>query len=95
MSAIQLALMIFGIMLVLMAIRIPIAITMFIAGGIGYVMAMGMRIAISTSMMPKIIKASWMALIRQVPGCLQWFALQNQTGFGARQSIRLRPMAAP
>ena len=41
MSAIQLALMIFGIMLLLMALRIPIAITMFIAGGIGYVMQTG------------------------------------------------------
>ena len=36
MSAIQLTLMIFGIMLALMAVRVPIAATMFIAGGIGY-----------------------------------------------------------
>ncbi len=41
MSAIQLALMIFGIMLVLMAVRVPIAITMFLAGGFGYVMQTG------------------------------------------------------
>ena len=41
MSAIQLALMIFGIMLLLMAVRVPIAITMFIAGGIGYVIQTG------------------------------------------------------
>jgi tripartite ATP-independent transporter DctM subunit len=41
MSAIELALMIFGIMLLLMAIRVPIAITMFLAGGIGYVMQTG------------------------------------------------------
>ena len=41
MSAIQLALMIFGIMLALMAVRVPIAITMFVAGGIGYVVQTG------------------------------------------------------
>ena len=41
MSAIQLALMIFCIMLLLMAVRVPIAITMFIAGGIGYVIQTG------------------------------------------------------
>ena len=41
MSAIQLTLMIFGIMLVLMAVRVPIAVTMFIAGGIGYVAQAG------------------------------------------------------
>ena len=41
MSAIQLALLIFGIMLLLMALRVPIAITMFLAGGIGYVMQTG------------------------------------------------------
>jgi C4-dicarboxylate transporter, DctM subunit len=41
MSAIQLALMIFGIMLLLMAVRVPISITMFVAGGIGYVAQAG------------------------------------------------------
>ena len=41
MSAIQLALMIFGIMLALMALRVPIAVTMFVAGGIGYVTQTG------------------------------------------------------
>jgi C4-dicarboxylate transporter, DctM subunit len=41
MSAIQLALSIFGIMLLLMALRVPIAVTMFIAGGIGYVAQAG------------------------------------------------------
>ena len=41
MSAIQLSLLIFGIMLLLMALRVPIAITMFLAGGIGYVMQTG------------------------------------------------------
>ena len=41
MSAIQLTLMIFGTMLVLMAVRVPISITMFIAGGIGYVAQAG------------------------------------------------------
>ena len=41
MSAITLALTIFGIMLVLMALRAPIAVAMFVAGGIGYVMQTG------------------------------------------------------
>jgi C4-dicarboxylate transporter DctM subunit len=41
MSAITLALTIFGIMLVLMAVRIPISVAMFAAGGIGYVMQTG------------------------------------------------------
>jgi C4-dicarboxylate transporter, DctM subunit len=41
MSAIQLTLSIFGIMLLLMAVRVPIAITMFIAGGAGYVAQAG------------------------------------------------------
>jgi C4-dicarboxylate transporter, DctM subunit len=41
MSAIELALMIFAIMLALMAVRVPIAVTMFIAGGIGYVAQAG------------------------------------------------------
>jgi C4-dicarboxylate transporter, DctM subunit len=41
MTAIELALMIFGIMLLMMALRVPIAITMFIAGGIGYVLQTG------------------------------------------------------
>jgi C4-dicarboxylate transporter DctM subunit len=41
MSSITLALVIFGIMLVFMALRVPIAIAMFAAGGIGYVMQTG------------------------------------------------------
>lgn len=41
MSPIALALSIFGIMLVLMAVRVPIAVTMFVAGGIGYVVQTG------------------------------------------------------
>ncbi|RZL06756.1 MAG: TRAP transporter large permease subunit, partial [Rubrivivax sp.] len=41
MSALTLTLIIFGIMLGLMAIRTPIAIAMFAAGGIGYVMQTG------------------------------------------------------
>ena len=41
MSAIQLALAIFGIMLVLMAVRVPIAVCMFVAGVVGYVAQAG------------------------------------------------------
>jgi len=41
MSSITLALVIFGIMLVFMAIRVPIAVAMFAAGAIGYVMQTG------------------------------------------------------
>jgi tripartite ATP-independent transporter DctM subunit len=41
MSPLTLTLSIFGIMLVLMAIRIPIAVSMFAAGAIGYVMQTG------------------------------------------------------
>ena len=41
MSAITLALVIFGIMLLLMAVRIPIAVSMFVAGATGYVMQTG------------------------------------------------------
>lgn len=41
MSSITLALVIFGIMLVFMAIRVPIAVAMFTAGAIGYVMQTG------------------------------------------------------
>jgi C4-dicarboxylate transporter DctM subunit len=41
MSAITLTLSIFGIMLVLMAVRVPIAVAMFVAGGIGYVTQTG------------------------------------------------------
>jgi C4-dicarboxylate transporter, DctM subunit len=41
MSAIQLALTIFGIMLLLMALRVPIAVCMFVAGAIGYVAQAG------------------------------------------------------
>lgn len=41
MSAITLTLVIFGIMLVLMAVRVPISVAMFAAGGIGYVMQTG------------------------------------------------------
>ena len=41
MSSISLALIIFGIMLVFMAVRVPIAVAMFAAGSIGYVMQTG------------------------------------------------------
>ena len=41
MSSITLALLIFGIMLVFMAVRVPIAVAMFAAGAIGYVMQTG------------------------------------------------------
>ena len=41
MSGIQLTLMIFGLMLLLMAVRVPIAACMFVAGGVGYVMQTG------------------------------------------------------
>ena len=41
MNAIQLALTIFGIMLFLMAVRVPIAICMFVAGSVGYVAQAG------------------------------------------------------
>ena len=41
MSPITLALSIFAIMLVLMAIRVPIAVTMFVAGGAGYLAQTG------------------------------------------------------
>ncbi len=41
MSPIALALSIFGIMLVLMAFRVPIAVTMFVAGGVGYISQTG------------------------------------------------------
>ena len=41
MSAIQLALTIFGIMLFLMAVRVPIAVCMFVAGTVGYVAQAG------------------------------------------------------
>ena len=41
MSPLVLALMIFGLMLVLMALRAPIAVAMFVAGGVGYVMQAG------------------------------------------------------
>ena len=41
MNALTLTLVIFGIMLVLMAIRIPIAVAMFVAGSAGYVMQTG------------------------------------------------------
>jgi len=40
-SAIQLTLLIFGLMLGLMALRVPIAISMFVAGGVGYVFQAG------------------------------------------------------
>ena len=42
MSAIALSLTIFGIMLVVMALRVPIAIAMFVAGTIGYIMQAGL-----------------------------------------------------
>jgi C4-dicarboxylate transporter, DctM subunit len=41
MTAIQLALSIFAIMLVLMVVRVPIAVCMFVAGAIGYVVQTG------------------------------------------------------
>jgi len=41
MSAIHLTLAIFGIMLLLMAVRVPISVAMFAAGGVGYVMQAG------------------------------------------------------
>ena len=41
MSPIALTIMIFGIMLACMAVRIPIAVSMFAAGAIGYVMQTG------------------------------------------------------
>ena len=41
MSSITLALVIFGIMLVFMAVRVPISVAMFVAGAIGYVMQTG------------------------------------------------------
>lgn len=41
MSSITLALIIFGVMLVFMAVRVPIAVAMFAAGSIGYVMQTG------------------------------------------------------
>lgn len=41
MSALQLTLLIFGIMLAFMALRVPISVAMFAAGGIGYVMQTG------------------------------------------------------
>jgi C4-dicarboxylate transporter, DctM subunit len=40
-SSIDLALLIFGVMLVLMAVRVPIAATMFVAGVVGYVLQAG------------------------------------------------------
>ena len=42
MSAIALTLIIFGIMLVVMALRVPIAIAMFVAGTVGYIMQAGL-----------------------------------------------------
>ena len=41
MSALALSGIIFGLMLVLMAVRVPIAVAMFVAGGTGYVMQAG------------------------------------------------------
>ena len=41
MSPITLALLIFGLMLVLMAVRVPIAVSMFFAGAVGYLMQAG------------------------------------------------------
>jgi C4-dicarboxylate transporter DctM subunit len=41
MTPLTLALLIFGIMLVLMAVRVPIAVSMFVAGCIGYVLQSG------------------------------------------------------
>ena len=41
MSPVALALSIFAIMLVLMAVRVPIAVSMFVAGAVGYVAQAG------------------------------------------------------
>ena len=41
MSAITLALLIFGVMLVFMAVRVPIAVAMFVAGAVGYIAQTG------------------------------------------------------
>ena len=41
MSALTLTAVIFGIMLAFMAVRVPIAVAMFVAGGVGYVMQTG------------------------------------------------------
>ena len=41
MSSLSLTLLIFGSMLALMAIRVPIAVSMFMAGAIGYVTQTG------------------------------------------------------
>ena len=41
MTTVQLALLIFGVMLALMAVRVPIAIAMFVAGALGYVLKTG------------------------------------------------------
>ena len=41
MTPVQLALLIFGVMLALMAVRVPIAIAMFVAGALGYVLKAG------------------------------------------------------
>ena len=41
MSALTLSAVIFGIMLAFMAVRVPIAVSMFVAGGVGYVMQTG------------------------------------------------------
>jgi len=41
MSSFEIVGAIFGIMLVLMAVRVPIAVSMFIAGGFGYVLQTG------------------------------------------------------
>ena len=41
MNSITLALVIFGIMLVFMAVRVPISIAMFFAGAVGYIMQAG------------------------------------------------------
>ena len=41
MSPIQLALMIFGLMLLLMVVRVPIAGAMFLAGSVGFIVQTG------------------------------------------------------
>ena len=41
MTSIEVVVVIFGIMLVLMAVRVPIAISMFIAGAYGYIVQTG------------------------------------------------------
>ena len=67
MSALTLCLIIFGAMLVLMAIRVPIAVAMFA----NMATAMGTRMAMRTNMAPKMIKHSVRALMLRLHHSLQ------------------------